>query len=82
MKIAGLEAYADELAAKNDAVITTLVQLNQARARRDDLIYSTDNSVVNTALLVKAYVKGAFGASSPIYKQLRGLQFKTRGARR
>jgi len=40
------------------------------------LLYQADNSVVNTALLAKEYVKGAFGTNSQLYKQIKGLEFK------
>lgn len=75
MKIAALEAFADELDAKNNAVITTGVALAQARTLRDQLLYTNPDSVVNNALLVKAYVKGAFGSDSALYKQIKGLEF-------
>ncbi|MBC8032300.1 MAG: hypothetical protein H7Z16_19610 [Pyrinomonadaceae bacterium] len=75
LKVTALEAYADDLDAKNNVVITTGVALTQARTLRDQLLYTNADSVVNNALLVKAYVKGAFGASSPLYKQIKGLEF-------
>jgi len=75
LKAAALEAYADELDAKNNAVTTTGVALAQARSLRDQLLYTNPDSVVNNALLVKAYVKGAFGSDSPLYKQIKGLEF-------
>jgi hypothetical protein len=78
LKVTALEAFADDLEAKNDAVIATSVPLNKARARRDELIYLADGGVVKRAGLVKAYVKGAFGTASPIYKQIRGLEFKAK----
>jgi hypothetical protein len=52
------------------------VPLSQARGLRDQLLYQADTSVVNTALLVKEYVKGAFGTQSQLYKQIKGLEFK------
>jgi hypothetical protein len=75
LKIAGLEAYADDLDAKNNAVITTGEALAQARTLRDQLLYTNADSVVNIALLAKAYVKGAFGSDSPLFKRIKGLEF-------
>jgi len=75
LKVTALEAYADELEARNTAVITTSVPLAQARALRDQLLYLNPDCVVKTALLVKAYVKGAFGATSPLYSQIKGIKF-------
>ena len=39
------------------------------------LLYLNDDSVVNNALLVKAYVKGAMGTKSQLHKQIKGLTF-------
>lgn len=79
LKVAALEAYADELEAKNNAVVSTFVPLNQARALRDQLLYTDEDSVVNLAALVKAYVRGAMGPGSPLYKQIKGLNFGRKG---
>lgn len=76
LKLTALNAFADDLQAKNDAVSSTFVPLSQARGLRDQLLYQGDNSVVNTALLAKEYVKGAFGTQSQLYKQIKGIEFK------
>jgi hypothetical protein len=76
LKIASLQAFAAELKAANDAVSTNFVPLSQARSVRDEVLYTGEDSVVNTALLVKAYVSAAFGTQSGIYKNIKGLQFK------
>jgi len=76
LKLTALNSLADDLQAKNDAVSSTFVPLSQARGIRDQLLYQADNSVVNTALLAKEYVKGALGTSSQLYKQIKGLEFK------
>ena len=79
LKLPALNDFVDDLQAKNDAVSSTFVPLSQARGLRDQLLYQADNSVVNTALLAKEYVKGAFGTNSQLYKQVKGLEFKRRG---
>lgn len=76
LKLPALQSFLDDLQAKNDAVSASFVPLSQARGLRDQLLYQADNSVVNTALLVKEYVKGAFGTQSQLYKQIKGLEFK------
>ncbi len=76
LKLPALNAFVDDLQARNDAVSSSFVPLSQARGLRDQLLYQADNSVVNTALLAKEYVKGAFGTSSQLYKQIKGLAFK------
>jgi hypothetical protein len=79
LKLPALQSWVDDLQAKNDAVSSTFVPLSQARARRDSLLYTDQNSIVNTALLVKEYVKGSQGTKSPLYQQIKGLEFKRRG---
>jgi hypothetical protein len=76
LKIASLRAFAAELRAVNDAVSTSFVPLGRARATRDEVLYTGDDSVVKIAQLVKAYVSAAFGTKSPLYTQIKGLQFK------
>lgn len=75
LKVPALEAFIAGLEAKNNAVNAAFVAVSQARGLRDRLLYLDDNSVVNIALLVKAYVKGAFGTQSQLYKQIKGLKF-------
>jgi hypothetical protein len=76
LKLPALQSFVDDLRAKNDAVSASFVPLSQARGLRDQLLYQADHSVVNTAILVKEYVKGAFGTQSQLYKQIKGLEFK------
>jgi len=78
LKLPALQSWVDDLQAKNDAVSSTFVPLSQARAQRDSLLYTDQNSIVNTALLVKEYVKGSQGTKSPLYQQIKGLEFKRR----
>lgn len=75
LKLPALQAFADELAAKNNAVNTAFVPLSQARALRDQLLYQNENSVVNVATRAKAYVKGALGPDSHLFQQIKGLRF-------
>jgi hypothetical protein len=76
LTIASLEARAASLRAKNDAVNSTFAPLSAARGVRDALLYTNDDSLVNTALQVKAYVRAAFGSTSQLYKSIKGLEFK------
>lgn len=76
LKISSLQAFVAGLQAKNDAVNAAFVPLSQARGKRDQLLYLNDNCVVNTALLVKAYVSAAFGSQSQLYKAIKPLKFE------
>lgn len=76
LKLTALNAYADDLQAKNEAVSATFVPLSQARGLRDQLLYTNEDCVVNLALLAKAYAAGEFGTKSNVYKQIKGLKFQ------
>lgn len=75
LKVTALTAFAAELTAKSNAVSTTTATLDQARGARDQLLYLNDDSIVNTAKLVKAYVQAALGSQSQLYKKIKGLAF-------
>lgn len=75
LKITALQAFAAELRAANNAVSSSFVPLSQARGRRDEALYTGEDSVVNLAKLVKAYVSAAFGTNSTLNKQIKGLKF-------
>lgn len=79
LKLTSLQTFATELRAVNNAVSTNFVPLSQARGSRDELLYTSPDSVVNTALLVKAYVSAAFGTASQLHKQIKGLTFHRQG---
>jgi len=81
LTVAGLTALSNDLKAKNEAVNTTFAPVSFARGLRDQLLYGNADSVVNNALLVKAYVRAAFGPDSQLFKQIKGLEFK-RGRKR
>lgn len=76
LKLVALNATLADLQAKNNAVSAAFIPLSQARGVRDDLVYTGTGSIVNTALLVKAYVSGALGPSSQLNKQIKGIEFK------
>lgn len=75
LKVTALTAFSAELVTKSNAVSTTTATLNQARGVRDQLLYLSDDSIVNTAKLVKAYVQAALGTASQLYKKIKGLRF-------
>lgn len=66
---------ADQMQAASDAVSTSLVPLSNARRLRDELLYTNENSIYVTARAAKEYYKGLYGANSPQFKQISGLEF-------
>ena len=77
LKVVTLTATLNDLKAKNAAVIAALVPLSNARIARNEALYNPKTGLVATAIEVKAYVKSLFGATSPQYKQISSLEFKT-----
>lgn len=76
LTLAGLTALSDNLKARNNAVNSTFAPVSAARGQRDQLLYANEDSVVNIALQVKAYVRAAFGPNSQVFKSIKGLEFK------
>lgn len=74
LKIASLEALADDLEAKNNAVSLSYVPVSQSRGLRDRLLYNDRNNLIDTALAVKNYVAG-LGTDHQLYKSIKGLKF-------
>jgi hypothetical protein len=75
LKVATLNTMLTDLRAKNTSVITATTALSNARIARDKALYAETVGMVDTAQDVKQYVKSLFGATSPQYKQVSGLQF-------
>ena len=76
LKIVALNTMLTDLKTKNTAVINATTALSNARIARDKVLYADDLGLVDTAKDVKQYVKSLFGAPSPQYKQVSGLEFK------
>ena len=77
LKVTTLTATFNDLRAKNAAVIAALVPLSNARIARNEALYNPKTGLVATALEVKTYVKSLFGSTSPQYKQISSLEFKS-----
>ena len=77
LKITALTTFKNDLIAKNTAVITTYTPANNQLISRNQKLYAPVTGLVDTALMAKNYIKSIFGASSPQYRQVSGLQFKT-----
>ena len=65
-----------ELTAKNTAVATAYTVISNSRIARNETLYSATTGLVETANEVKKYVKSVFGASSPQFAQVKGIEFK------
>lgn len=76
LQLATLKTLLDDLRVKNNAVIEALTPLSNARIARNNMLYNNGEGLVDKALNVKAYVKSLYGASSPQFHQISGLEFK------
>ncbi|HFG0566836.1 TPA: hypothetical protein ACGFUW_002626 [Flavobacterium psychrophilum] len=75
LKIATLTAKQADLTAKNNAVSTAYTNVSNSRIARDTTIYGTDTGLFDIATEVKKYVKSVFGATSPQFAQVKGIEF-------
>jgi len=76
LTIVSLKALLKDLKTKNTAAIEATTPLSNARIARNDILYKENTGLVDTAKNVKMYVKSVFGAGSPQYKQISGLEFR------
>lgn len=77
LKLTSIRAMYDDLYAKNKAVVDAAVALSNARIERNEIMYKPLTGLIDISFDVKTYVKSVFGATSPQYKQLAALKFKT-----
>ena len=75
LKVAALTALYTDLKAKNTAVIAATAPLSNARIARNDVLYKPLTGLYDIAIDTKTYIKSVFGATSPQYKQVKGLVF-------
>ena len=67
-----------DLQTKNTNLINAYTSYSNAMIERNQALYNPLSGIIQTAKEVKQYVKSIFGATSPQYKQVSGLEFKVR----
>jgi len=77
LKIEAIKAVYNNMSDKNDQAKLAAVALSNARIARDKVLYEPITGLSDIAFDVKIYIKSAFGAISPEYKQVGGIEFKT-----
>ena len=75
LQITTLTAKQAELTAKNNEVSTAYTNVSNSRIARDTTIYGTDTGLFDIATEVKKYIKSVFGATSPQFAQVKGIEF-------
>ena len=78
LKIATLNTQLTNLKNTNTAVINAYTTVSNTRISRDQSLYNSTNGLCETAKEVKMYVKSVFGTTSQQYKQVSGIEFKSR----
>lgn len=76
LQIVTLEAKQTDLATKNDEVATAYVDVSNARIARNATLYTKEESIFEIASEVKKYIKSIYGATSPEFAQVKGIEFK------
>lgn len=77
LKISTLTALYEDLKSKNTAVVETTTPLSNSRIARNEVMYKPLAGLVDIAFDTKVYIKSVFGPSSPQYKQVSKLEFKS-----
>ena len=77
LKVAALNTTATSFTTANNNVKTAQTAYHTSMATRTTVLYNPTTGLVQIAKEVKAYVKSAFGASSPQYKQVEAVHFRT-----
>jgi hypothetical protein len=75
LQIGALQAYSTSLKNANNSVINSTTPLSNKRIARDEVLYADGTGLVDLAGLVKKYIKSLYGADSPQYEQISGLEF-------
>lgn len=76
LQVATLNTLLTALRNTNTGVINAYTTLSNARIARDQSLYDPTNGLVQVAKEVKMYVKSIFGATSPQFSQVSGINFK------
>ena len=75
LKIVTLTAKQTDLTAKNIAVATAYTNISNSRIARDTNLYATTTGLFDIATEVKKYIKSVYGATSPQFAQVKGIEF-------
>ncbi len=65
-----------DLRQKNADIVSAKSALRDARSLRDELMYKDETGMVDIAMDVKAYIRGAFGPASAEFRKVQGLKFR------
>ena len=78
LKLTNLNAYKDSLVSSTQSVDQTEAELNTKLIERDTILYADGPGLYSIAQNVKKYVKSLYGATSPEYANVSGIEFTSR----
>lgn len=76
LTIATNQALLAAMEEANDKVVGKAVPLSNSRIARNNTLYDKPGNILERAALVKKYVKSVYGATSPQFEQVSGLEFR------
>lgn len=76
LQTATLDTKIADLTTQNNEVALAYVNVSNARIARNNTLYNTPDSIFEVAAEVKKYIKSIFGATSPEFAQVKGIEFK------
>ena len=76
LQIATIDSKIADLSTKNTAVATAYTNISNSRIARNNTLYADSTGLVEIATEVKKYIKSLYGASSPEFAQVKGIEFK------
>jgi len=74
---AAVNSLYNKLFALNAAVVDASAAITRARIARDNILYASNTGLLDVATDVKTYVKSLYGASSPQFKHISKIEFRT-----
>lgn len=76
LQIIALNAKSNDLKTNNNKVAVEYAGVSNSRIDRNKSLYNDNTGLVDIATEVKKYIKSVFGATSPEFGQVKGIQFK------
>lgn len=71
-----LRSKLEDMKFKHELVVSSVAAFDATRLSRDTLLYADNTGLVDNGQNAKKYTKSVFGATSPQYKQVSGIEFK------
>lgn len=78
LNLTGLNEFLKEMRDSDDLVTAAAHKLSDARKKRNEILYTPVDGLVDVAQDVRQYVRAVFGADSAEYTAIKKLEFKKR----